>query len=161
VHIRRRKREPAHEAERAAKGRTRRERGREREREKTAVGRRRGIANGRKEKKRDARVDDIDMKEREDARGQARCIRPVRGAKAERSHCDSINDAAPVAMRDPVREALYGPLRRRGHSPQRVIPSLRELRRIKVSAASPGASRDPAHGTAGFSDKIFIRRTAA
>jgi len=35
-------------------------------------------------------------------------------------------------MRDPVREALYGSLRQRDHSPQRVIPS-RELRRIKIS----------------------------
>jgi len=43
-------------------------------------------------------------------------------------------------MRDPVREALYGSLRRRDHSPQRVIPS-RELRRIKVSGGLVARAR--------------------
>jgi len=69
-------------------------------------------------------------------------------------------------MRDPVREALYGSLRRRDHSPQRVIPS-RELRRIKVSGglvARARASRTrPECADArctGFPDEIFIRRTA-
>lgn len=72
-----------------------------------------------------------------------------RGAKAERSHCDSINDSVVVAMRDPVREALYGPLRRRDRILQRVIPSLyasfgvSKFQRLRHRCAS----RCPGHDT--------------
>lgn len=95
------------------------------------------------------------------ARTTSGAVRTRRGAKAERSHCDSINDSVVVAMRDPVREALYGPLRRRDRILQRVIPSLyasfsvSKFQRLRHRCAS----RCPGHGTP-VSHEIFIRRTS-